>query len=70
LSNLAISRWGFENLGIITNVNDFLPNTDQVPNPYLDVMNGSQLVHFLVLFAFLLVLLTMAALGIKRKDVR
>jgi hypothetical protein len=70
LSNLAISRWGFENLGIITNVNDFLPNTAQVPNPYLDVMNGSQVVHFAVLIAFLLILLTMAGFGIKRKDVR
>jgi ABC-type multidrug transport system ATPase subunit/pSer/pThr/pTyr-binding forkhead associated (FHA) protein len=70
LSNLAISRWGFENLGIITKVNNFLPNTTQVPNPYLDVMNGSQVLHFIVLIAFLLILLTMAGLGIKRKDVR
>jgi hypothetical protein len=70
LSLFAISRWGFENLALITNVNvklnELVPN-----NPYDEVLSdGSQLVHFLVLIAFLLILLTMAGLGIKRKDVR
>jgi ABC-type multidrug transport system permease subunit len=69
ISNLAISRWNFQNLAIITNMNTHLTNA-QAPNPYLDVFNGRSSLHFLVLIVFLLILLTMAGLGIKRKDVR
>ena len=69
LSNLAISRWGFENLAIITKVNPYLNNSG-LPNAYDDVFQGRQSVHFLVLIIFLFVLLAMAGFGIKRKDVR
>jgi hypothetical protein len=71
LSYFAISRWGFENLGIITNVNENLNKVlGEDKNAYLDVMNGSMVLHFLVLFAFLFILLTLAGFGVKRKDVR
>ena len=69
ISNLAISRWNFQNLAIITNLNTHLTNA-QAPNPYLDVFNGRSSLHFLVLIVFLIILLVMAGLGIKRKDVR
>jgi len=69
LSNLAISRWGFENLAIITKVNPYL-NATGLPNAYDDVFQGRQSVHFLILIVFLIILLAMAGFGIKRKDVR
>jgi len=76
LSNLAVSRWSFENLGIITDLNlrfaeyNAKNPTAPLPNPYFDVFNGSSAAHFAVLIAFLLILLTMAGFGVKRKDVR
>lgn len=69
ISNLAVSRWNFQNLAIITGMNTHLANAN-APNPYEEVFSGRQSIHFLILIAFLLVLLTMAGLGIKRKDVR
>jgi hypothetical protein len=76
LSNLAISRWNFQNLGIITDLNTRFAeynvnNPDKpIPNPYTDVFNDNSVKHFAVLIIFLLILLTMSGLGIKRKDVR
>ncbi len=74
LSNLAISRWGFENFGIITNHNDRLnalvAQRPGLTNDYQQAFEGSLRAHYGVLILFVVVFLTAATLLVKRKDVR
>ena len=74
ISNLAISRWAFENMAISTGVSarlDTLVAQRKLPeNVYKDVFTSSQLLHWVVLVLFVCVLLTLATLGVKRKDIR
>ena len=58
-------------LALITNVNPKLNEKVLPTNPYNEVLaDGSIPLHFFVLFLFMVILLTMAGLGVKRKDVR
>lgn len=74
ISNLAVSRWAFENMAISTQLNDRLNDLvaqkKLYENAYNNVFTSSQARHFIVLIAFVLVLLGLATMGVKKKDVR
>jgi ABC-type multidrug transport system ATPase subunit/CRP-like cAMP-binding protein len=74
ISNVAISRWSFEILGSITNLNDRL-NALTAANPaatndFQDAFAGSVPLKFGILAAFNITLLLLTLLLVKRKDVR
>ncbi|HEX5505151.1 MAG TPA: ATP-binding cassette domain-containing protein [Thermomicrobiales bacterium] len=74
VSNLAVSRWAFENMAITTQLSgkldDLVAKHQLITNDYKDVFTSSAALHFGVLFLFLVVLLFLATMGVKRKDVR
>lgn len=74
ISNLAVSRWAFENMAISTQLNDRLNDLvaqkKLFENSYNDVFTSSQAKHFVVLIVFVIVLLGLATMGVKKKDVR
>jgi len=74
ISNVAISRWSFEILGSITNLNDRL-NALTAANPaatndFQDAFAGSVPMKLGILAAFNIALLILTLVLVKRKDVR
>ncbi len=74
ISNLAISRWAFENMAITTGLSarlDTLVEQHKMPeNVYKEVFTSSQPLHWIVLISYVVILLILATLLVKRKDVR
>lgn len=74
ISNLAVSRWAFENLAITTGLSarlDALVADRKLPeNVYKEAFTSSQPLHWVMLSAFVVILLTVATVALKRKDVR
>jgi ABC transport system ATP-binding/permease protein len=74
ISNVAVSRWAFENFGRITDMNDRLnalvAQRPGLTNEYETAFSQSLRSHYGVLILFVIVLLTIATLLVKRKDVR
>jgi hypothetical protein len=74
ISNIAISRWAFQNFGAIMGLNDRLnalvAERPGLTNDYQDAFAGDQRVQFGILALFVVVLLTLTTILVKRKDVR
>ncbi len=74
ISNLAISRWAFENLGRITELNDkinaVVAERPGLTNDYEEAFSHSFRSHYGVLVLFVVVLLAVTTLLVKRRDVQ
>jgi ABC-type multidrug transport system ATPase subunit/CRP-like cAMP-binding protein/ABC-type multidrug transport system permease subunit len=74
ISNIAISRWAFQNFGAIMGLNDRLnalvAERPGLTNDYQDAFAGDQRVQFGILALFVVILLTLTTILVKRKDVR
>jgi hypothetical protein len=73
ISNVAVSRWAFEILGNITNLNDRLDalavSRPGTTNDFHDAFSGSVPMRFAILAAFNITLLILTLVLVKRKDV-